>query len=121
MHPDTLVFLDVLFQCCVSLHSCARLTFTVIHPTGQQPTPSRHIPMDNRAALLDTLQRLSDTNCMGWGAYFAVGLRKPGLSRWKRGGVTEVVALPAFYTDIDDPTDATLMKPTGCWMRQPLI
>jgi hypothetical protein len=47
---------------------------------------------------------------MGWGAYFAVGLRKPGLSRWKRGGGAEVVALPAFYTDIDDPTDTTLVK-----------
>ncbi len=113
MHPDTLAFLDVLFERCVSLRSSARLTFTVIHPDGQHPTPSRHIPLDDRAVLLDTLQRLSDTNQMGWGAYFAVGLRKLGLSRWKRGGASEVVALPAFYTDIDDPTDATLMKLRG--------
>lgn len=47
---------------------------------------------------------------MGWGAYFAVGLRRPGLTRWKRGGAADVVALPAFYTDIDHPTDATLTK-----------
>jgi hypothetical protein len=113
MHPDTLAFLDILFERCVSLRSSARLTFTVIHPTDQHPTPSRHVPLENRAALLDTLQRLSDTNRMGWGAYFAVGLREPGLSRWKRGGVAEVVALPAFYTDIDDPTDTTLMKLRG--------
>jgi hypothetical protein len=121
MHPDTLAFLDVLFQHCTPLRSSARLTFTVIHPTGHQPTPSRHIPLDNRAALLDTLQRLSDTNHMGWGAYFAVGLRKPGLSRWKRGGVAEVVALPAFYTDIDDPTDATLMKLRGARLPPSMI
>jgi hypothetical protein len=121
MHPDTLAFLDVLFQHCVSLRSSARLTFTVIHPTGKQPTPSRHIPLDNRAALLDTLQRLYDTNRMGWGAYFSVGLRKPGLSRWKRGGVPEVVALPAFYTDIDDPTDATLMKLRGARLPPSMI
>lgn len=113
MHPDTLAFLDVVFERCVPLRSSARLTFTVIHPTRQQPTPSRHIPLNNRSALLDTLQRLSDTNRMGWGAYFAVGLRQSGLSRWKRGGAAEVVALPAFYTDIDDPTDATLMKLRG--------
>ena len=113
MHPDTLAFLDVLFERCISLHASTRLTFTAIHPTGHQPTPSRHIPLDTRAALLDTLQRLSDTNQMGWGAYFAVGLRKSGLSRWKRGGAAEVVALPAFYTDIDDPTDVTLMKLRG--------
>jgi len=110
MHPDTLAFLDVLFERCAPLRSSARLTFTAIHPTGQQPTPSRHIALDNRRGLLDTLQRLSDTNQMGWGAYFAVGLRKPGLTRWKRGGAAEVVALPAFYTDVDDPTDTALTR-----------
>jgi hypothetical protein len=108
MHPDTLAFLDVLYERCGSARSSARLTFTVIHPDGAFPTPSRHVALDNRAALLDTLHRLSDTNQMGWGAYFAVGLRKPGLTRWKRGGAAEVVALPAFYTDLDDPTDAAL-------------
>jgi len=121
MHPDTLTFLDVLFQHCAPLRSSARLTFTVIHPASQQPTPSRHIPLNNRAALLDTLQRLSDTNQMGWGAYFAVGLRKPGLGRWKRGGAAEVVALPAFYTDIDDPTPATLMKLRGARLPPSVI
>ncbi len=121
MHPDTLAFLNVLYERCVSLHSSTCLTFTVIHPTSQQPTPSRHIPLDNRAVLLDTLQRLSDTNQMGWGAYFAVGLRKPGLGRWKRGGAAEVVALPAFYTDIDDPTPATLMKLRGARLPPSVI
>jgi hypothetical protein len=72
-------------------------------------------------ALLDTLQRLSDTNRMGWGAYFAVGLRKPGLSRWKRGGAAEVVALPAFYTDIDDPTDAALIQLRGARLPPSVI
>ncbi len=121
MHPDTLVFLDVLFQHCAPLDTSARLTFTVIHPTSQQPSPSRHIPLDDHAVLLDTLQRLSDTNRMGWGAYFAVGLRKPGLSRWKRGGAAEVVALPAFYTDIDDPSPATLVKLRGARLPPSVI
>lgn len=121
MHPDTLAFLDVLFERCISLHASTRLTFTVIYPTSQQPAPSRHIPLDNRAALLDTLQRLGHTNRMGWGAYFAVGLRQPGLSRWKRGGTAEVVALPAFYTDIDDPTDAALMKLRGARLHPSVI
>jgi hypothetical protein len=121
MHPDTLAFLNVLYERCGSVRSSARLTFTVIHPTSQQPTPSRHIPLDNRAALLDTLQRLSDTNQMGWGAYFAVGLRQPGLGRWKRGGATEVVALPAFYADIDDSTDAALIKLRGARLPPSVI
>jgi len=121
MHPDTLAFLDVLFERCAPLRSSARLTFTVIHPDDQHPTPSRHIALDSRAVLVDTLQRLSDTNRMGWGAYFAVGLRKPGLSRWKRGGAVEVVALPAFYTDIDDPTDAALAKLRGARLPPSVI
>jgi hypothetical protein len=110
MHPDTLAFLDVLYERCISLRSSVRLTCTVIHPDNQHPTPSRHVALDDRAALLDTLRRLSETNQMGWGAYFAVGLRKPGMTRWKRGGAADVVALPAFYVDIDDPTDAALIK-----------
>ncbi len=121
MHPDTLAFLDVLYERCAPLHSSARLTFTVIHPDGTFPTPSRHVALDNRAALLDTLHRLSDTNRMGWGAYFAVGLRKPGLTRWKRGGAAEVVALPAFYTDLDDPTDAALIKLRGARLPPSVI
>jgi len=121
MHPDTLTFLNVVFQRCAPLQSSARLTFTAIHPNGQHPTPSRHIPLDNRATLLDTLHRLADTNRMGWGAYLAVGLRKPGLSRWKRGGAAEVVALPAFYADIDDSTPATLMKLRGARLPPSVI
>lgn len=121
MYPDTLAFLDVLYERGESVGSSARLTFTVIHPNGKFPTPSRHIPLDNRVALLDTLQRLSDTNRMGWGAYFAVGLRQPGLSRWKRGGAAEVVALPAFYTDIDDPTDAALIQLRGARLPPSII
>lgn len=110
MRSDTLAFLNLLFERCAPLYSSLSLTLTVIHPTEKYPAPSRHIALDNRTALLDTLQRLSDTNRLGWGAYFAVGLRKLGLSRWKRGGLSEVVALPAFYTDIDDPTDTVLIR-----------
>ncbi len=121
MHPDTLAFLHILFERCTPLRSSARLTFTVIHPDGQFPTPSRHTALDNRADLLDTLQRLSDTNHMGWGAYFAVGLRKPGLSRWKRGGAAEVIALPAFYADIDNPTDTTLRGLRGARLPPSVI
>jgi hypothetical protein len=110
MHPDMLEFIDLLYRRCTSQYASYPITFTAIHPDGQHPTPSRHILLNDRAALLDALQQLSDTNQMGWGAYFAVGLRRPGLTRWKRGGAADVVALPAFYIDIDHPTDATLTK-----------
>lgn len=110
MYPDMLEFLDLLFERCTPQYESYLITFTVIHPDGQHPTPSRHIRLNDRVALLDALQRLSDTNQMGWGAYFAVGLRQPGLTRWQRGGVADVVVLPAFFTDIDHPTDKTLTK-----------
>ena len=108
MHPDTLVFLDVLLQRCAALHSSACLTLTAIHPDGQHRTPSRHISLWDRPSLLDALERLSEANWLGWGAYFAVGLRKPGLPRFRRGGDQDVVALPAFYVDVDSATQETL-------------
>ncbi len=108
MHPDMIEFIDLLYERCTSQYASYPITFTAIHPDGQHPTPSRHILLNDRVALLDALQQLSDTNQMSWGAYFAVGLRQPGLTRWQRGGVADVVALPAFYTDIDHPTNITL-------------
>src|SRR5690606_35894119 len=95
-------------QRCAAFHSSACLTLTAIHPDGQHHTPSRHITLPNRPALLDALQRLSETNRMGWGAYFAVGLRRAGLPRFRRGGDHDVAVLPAFYVDVDSVTDETL-------------
>ena len=45
---------------------------------------------------------------MGWGAYIAIGLRRKGLTRYRRGGVSDVVALPALFVDVDNPSKATL-------------
>jgi hypothetical protein len=110
MHPDTPLFLDLLLARCDADRSAACLTLTAIHPDGQHPTPSRHIPLHDRDILLDTLNRLHQANSMGWGAYFAVGLRKSGLARFRRGGQTDVIALPALYADVDSPTEADLGK-----------
>lgn len=60
--------------------------------------------------LQEALHRLFLANQNGWGAYVAVGLRKPGLSRWRRGGLKEVIALPALFVDVDDPSDAALWR-----------
>lgn len=108
MHPDTLAFLDVLFKRCVAFQSSACLTLTAIHHNGQHLTPSRHISLWDRPSLIDALHRLADTNRLGWGAYFAVGLRKPGLPRFRRGGDQDVAALPAFYVDVDSVMPETL-------------
>jgi len=54
--------------------------------------------------LYDALRRLLDANQLGWGAYVAVGLRRPGLNRYRRGGLAEVVALPALFVDLDRHT-----------------
>jgi hypothetical protein len=97
-----------LYHPCSPLDAC--LTLTAIHPAGNRPTPSRHIPLRDSKALLDALTDLQAANRQGWGAYFAVGLRKPGLGRWKRGGVAEVVALPALFVDVDDPSDDTRLR-----------
>ena len=86
------------------------LTLTAIHPEGKHSTPSRHIPLDDAAALQDALTRLDAANGLGWGAYFAVGLRRHGLTRWQRGGAADVVALPALFVDVDDPSPDALIR-----------
>ena len=108
MSPDTLAFLDVLLARCGSYRDSACLTLTAMHPDGQHPTPSRHIPLDAPLVLQDALNRLDEANRQGWGAFFGVGLRKMGLTRWRRGGEADVIALPALFADVDDPAQDAL-------------
>lgn len=96
-------FFDALFVRCTE-YTDACLTLTAIHPDGKHPTPSRHIPLHDKAALRNALNDLDRANALNWGAYFAVGLRRPGLTRWQRGGATDVIALPALFVDVDDPS-----------------
>lgn len=88
------------------------LTLTAIHPSGSYPTPSRHIPLSNKSALQRALTDLHHANNRGWGAYYAVGIRRTGLGRWRRGGIHDVITLPALYVDIDDH-QADLHMPSG--------
>ncbi|GIK27948.1 MAG: hypothetical protein BroJett007_10860 [Chloroflexota bacterium] len=99
-------FAALLARCSAYPQTC--LTFTAIHPDGKHRTPSRHIPINNTPALHDALERLDTANCQDWGAYFAVGLRHPGLNRWQRGGTADVVALPALFVDVDNPSSDAL-------------
>lgn len=77
------------------------LTLTAIHPDKQQRTPSRHLQICDKAAIHQSLEDLLRTNGLGWGAYFSVALRKQPLGRWKRGGESDLLALPALYADLD--------------------
>jgi hypothetical protein len=60
--------------------------------------------------LQNALERLDAANHLGWGAFFAVGLRKTGLTRYRRGGAADIVALPALYADVDNPSHETLQQ-----------
>lgn len=61
-------------------------------------------------ALRDALEDIDNANRLGWGAFVAIGLRRPGLNRWQRGRAEDVVALPAVFVDIDDPSVDTLTR-----------
>lgn len=111
-HDERFAFFDALLARCIAYRSTC-LTLTAIHPDGNYPTPSRHIRLDDTPALHDAFARLDGANTLGWGAYFAVGLRRPGLTRWKRGGAAEVVALPALFADVDDPSPEALTRLRG--------
>jgi hypothetical protein len=106
MNADTLTLLEALFAPCEQ----GFLTFTAIHPDGQHPTPSRHVPLSDRACLTRTLDRLTAANRTGWGAYVAVAPRKMDLGRWRRGGKNDLVALPALFADIDRPPELVLRE-----------
>lgn len=108
-HDERSAFFNALLARCTVYRSIC-LTLTAIHPDGKHPTPSRHIRLNDKSALHDAFARLDAANVLGWGAYFAVGLRRPGLTRWKRGGAAEVVALPALFVDVDDPSAETLAR-----------
>lgn len=102
-------FFDALFARCTD-YADAHLTLTAIHPDGKHPTPSRHIRLHDTTALHEALTDLDRANALGWGAYFAVGLRRPGLTRWQRGGAADVVAFPALFVDVDDPSAEALRQ-----------
>lgn len=102
-------FFDALLACCTVYHQ-STLTLTAIHPDSKHPTPSCHIRLDEPMSLHNALSRLDKANALGWGAYFAVGLRRPGLTRWQRGGTADVVALPALFVDVDDASAKTLER-----------
>jgi hypothetical protein len=104
MHAETLDFLEALFAPCEQ----GFLTLTAIHPDGQHPTPSRHVPVNDHAGLTRTLDRLMAANEQGWGAYVACATRKTNLGRWRRGREDDLLALPVLFVDVDDPAPHTL-------------
>lgn len=105
-----LAFLDALLARCGDYRDHACLTLTAIHPDGKRRTPSRHIPLNQPDPLQDALQRLLDANRLGWGAFVAVGLRRHGLTRYRRGSEDDLLALPAVFVDVDDPSLEALAR-----------
>jgi hypothetical protein len=87
------------------LQQPAYLTLSVIHPTQRRRVPSRHIAVDDRRAIADALQRIRRTNRMGWGAYVGIGYRSRPLTRYRRGGRSDILALPAIFADIERPPE----------------
>ncbi len=77
------------------------LTLTAIHPSKRLPTPSRHILITDKQAVHQALADLLAANDQGWGAYFSVALRQRPLERWKRGGQSDLLVLPALFADLD--------------------
>jgi hypothetical protein len=88
----------------------AFLTFTAIHPDKLRLRPSCHIPVGHPRALRLTVDRLMQANQQGWGAYFGVATRRPGLRRWQRGGKRDLLSLPAVFVDLDQPDPGILAK-----------
>lgn len=110
MTHDTTQFLDLLLA-----HTHRQegfLTFTAIHPTADQPRPSRHVgihPLNARKLITD-LEALAAANRLGWGAYVAIALRRCDLGRWHRGTKEQLAGVPAVFVDIDEAPDVALPR-----------
>lgn len=107
MHSDTQAFLSGLFR--QMSGQAAFLTLSAIHPDGAHLTPSRHVRLDDGAALNRAIDCLMRANTLGWGAYVGIAPRQGDLGRWRRGRKCELAGLPALYIDVDQP-DVALNK-----------
>jgi hypothetical protein len=108
MNVETQTFIHDLFARCNSESQPVFLTLSAIHPDGDRPTPSRHVPLGNTTGLEYALSRLGVANEHGWGAYIGVAPRKRDYGRWSRGGKSDLACLPALFVDIDEPDDALI-------------
>ena len=104
MYPDTEAFLEALFERCDRSGEGAFVTLTAIHPSGELPAPSHHLPLSHPNLIHNHLERLQQANEQGWGAYIGVATRRSGLGRWSRGGKSDLLELPALFVDIDAPS-----------------
>jgi hypothetical protein len=64
--------------------------------------------------LRETLDLLSTANQAGWGAYLSIATRKANLGRWRRGGQTDLLALPSLFVDIDCEPEQALLRLREC-------
>lgn len=108
MYPETEDFLHDMFSRCSSEPHPVFLTLTAIHPDGDKPTPSRHIPLRDNTALEQAVAQLYEANQQGWGAYLGIAPRRQNLGRWSRGSKADLACLPALFADLDEPDDALL-------------
>ncbi len=118
MHPDTLPFVHALYGSVQGF-----ITLTAIHPNGKRFAASRHLPLNDDAALENTLERLHKANERGWGAYLSVATRKADLGRWRRGARDDLLAMPALFVDIDREPETVMGRlhdfplPPSCIVR----
>lgn len=97
------------------------LTLTAIHPDKQHPTPSRHLPITDQAAIHAALAALRQANQQGWGAYFSPALRSQPLDRWHRGGQADLLTVPVLFADLDGDLHASFDRLQRSGWRQPRL
>jgi len=106
MHDQASLFLRTLFAPCTTGY----LTLSAIHPDGNHATPSRHISVQNEKGLSLALNDLLKANEQGWGAFLSVATRRANLGRWRRGGSTDLLELPAVFVDLDVPVAEAMRR-----------
>ncbi len=108
MNAETERFLRDLFARCPVGSPVTYVTLSAIHPDGDRPTPSRHVPLGDWPGLEQAIQQLVEANERGWGAYVGIATRQRDLGRWAWGGKSDLAVLPVLFADLDDPGNALM-------------
>ncbi len=102
MTSESLEFIDTLF----ARTSVGAMALTAL-PIYRPGAITCHVPLMRSTLLHEAVARLQERNREGGAsAFVGIATRRPGLSRYQRGGKADLVELPALFADIDRPPAA---------------
>src|SRR5258708_28745111 len=93
MNTESLEFIQTLFA-----HASVGAVALTALPAREGSALTCHVPLTLTTLLAETVSRLRVRNTNGTAsALVGIATRRPGLTRYQRGGKTDLLQLPALY------------------------